>query len=243
MQEELFSKETNDVNINSQQKNNKDIKYPKRFFAYTPDQFLMLNFNPEKTFPVGTFERFLVETIKDLNLEEIEYSLEKDKGGRYSHNPKTMLGLIYYGFSNGVFSSRKIAELSVYDYRYMFLAGGSAPDHSSISRFLNKYRKEIIDIFTKVLYIAENLGYRDFKQEVVDGSKIKASAGSKFTGTIDDFEKRKNNLEKKIEEAIKKQIETDKKDVKEYYRKKVERYKKEKEKINDFLFKVKKKLM
>lgn len=232
MENELFTME---FEKNSQENNKSDEPINKRFYLYNPDQFLMLNFNPEKTFPEDTFERFVVNTLKEMDLKEFETTTEKDFGGRNSYHPKSYLGLIYYGYSNGVFSSRRLSDLCSFDYRYMFVSGGATPHHSSISRFLNKYSSEIVKIFSKILYIAENLGYRDFKQEVVDGSKIKASAGKKFSGTLEDFKKREIRLEKKIKEAIEKQQKTDKDELKEYWNKKQERFEKEKEKIKNFL--------
>ena len=89
------------------------------------------------------------------------------------------------------------------------------------------------------MYIADQLGYVDYKLIATDGTKIKANACAKFTGTITDFERRSKRLEENIILAIEKQKSTDKREEKEYWAKKQDRYQKNKTKIDVFLQKVK----
>ena len=202
MQYDYLSDEFESFSSQQREVNKEEIFYKKRIQPYNPDQILMLDFNPGKTFPEGTFERFLVNMLIDMDLSDFEYSQGLDKGGSEEHNPRALLGIIFYGNSLSVFSSRKMADLCIFDYRYMFVSGGASPDHSTISRFVNRYPEAIKNVFTKVLYVAENLGLRGYNQEAIDGSKMRASAGNKFTGTIEDFEKRKE----KFTEAFNAQI-------------------------------------
>ncbi len=209
----------------------------KRMKEYTPEQVMMLTLDPDRQFPNGSFERFLVDTVKDLNIDEltIEIKDKKDLGGQTSYNPRSLLAIIFYAYSNGVFSARKMADLCNDDFRYMYVSGFNAPEHSTLSRFIINNEKFTEKIFTQILYIADNMRYVNYKIIVTDGSKIKANAASKFTGTIKDFKKRSKKLTKKIQLAIQKQKETDNNEQQEYWTKKEERYKNNKNKIDEFL--------
>jgi transposase len=221
--------------IYSQTESKKLPIFNKRFREYNPDQASFYTFNPAEIFQEGCFERFLVNTIKNLDISDFEIRTTYDLGGPDEHNPKTMLAIIFYGESEGIFSNRAISKLCQYDQRYIFVSGGETPDHSTISRFINNYEKEIKEIFVKILYIADNMKYVDYKKLVTDGSKFKAYASEKFTGSLEEFNRRKSKLEERIKLAIEKQKQTDKEEEKKYWENKEERYKKDKEKIENFL--------
>ena len=137
--------------INSQMESRKLPIFSKRFREYNPDQTSFYTFNPAEIFQEGCFERFLVETIKNLDISDFEKRTTYDLGGPDEHNPKSMLAIIFYGESDGIFSNRALSKLCVYDQRYIFISGGETPDHSTISRFLNDYEEEIKGIFVKIL--------------------------------------------------------------------------------------------
>lgn len=213
-------------------------KFPifnKRFREYNPDQILFYTFNPGETFPEGSFERFVVDIIKNIDIADFAKRTTYDLGGPDEYNPRSMLAIIFYGESEGIFSSRNLSKLCVSDQRYIYVSGNETPEHSTISRFLNEYGKEIEEIFIKVLYIADNQGYIEYEKFVTDGSKFKANASRKFTGTVEDFRKREKTLKEKISLAVEKQKQTDKEEEKAYWKNKEERYKEDMEKIGDFL--------
>lgn len=209
--------------------------FDKRFRVYNPDQIIFTSIDPEKIFPKGCYERFLVEAIKKIDISNFAKRDRADLGGRNEYNPKSILAILFYGISEGVFSSVKISESCLYDTRYIFVSGGETPEHSTISRFINNYFKEIQAVFTEILYIADNLGYLDYKLLAIDGSKFKAYASERFTGTLEDFRKKKNKLESKIILALEKQKNTESEEERNYWKNKEDDYKKNKKKIEDFL--------
>lgn len=211
------------------------INRKKRMKKYNPDEYTLFYLEPDKMFPEGTYERFIVDIIKRLDLTKFEYTDKDDQGGNEEYNPKSMLGILFYGFTNGIFHGRKLENLCKYDARYIYISGSNTPEHSTISRFIADYTKQIIELFTQVLYIAIEFGYVNYKMTITDGTRIKANAGKKYSGTIEDFKKRKSRLEKKIKLAIMKQKIADRDDIAEYWGKKEERYKKAQDKICNFL--------
>ena len=109
-----FKKKYDDFN-NSIELQNKSRKLPifkKRFRGYNPDQITFYTFNPLEAFPKGCFERFIVDTIKNIDISDFEKRKTYDLGGPDEINPKTMLAIIFYGESDGIFSSRDLICLS-----------------------------------------------------------------------------------------------------------------------------------
>lgn len=157
------------------------------------------------------------------------------KGGETPYHPKSLLGIIFYGYASGIFSSRKLEDACRNDIRFMYVSGFCTPDHSTISRFVNKNAKEVENIFTKILYIADENGFIDYKLIATDCTKIKANVSKRFTGTIERFKKRRELYLDKIKLAIEKQRAADKSEEIDYWQKKEKRYKKNLTKIDNFL--------
>ena len=210
----------------------------RKFKRYEPKQNMMIPFNPEEHFPENSFETFLVNTLKKLDIECF-YTDEPTKG-ELPYNPRALLGIIFYGIVLGIFSSRKMERSCRNDFGFMYVSGFATPDHATICRFIERFPEQIKIIFASILYIADSCDYLDYEIIATDGTKINASASSDFTGTMEEFEKKESRYEKKIEELMEKLNEANSKAEKEEIQKKKEKYKSEMDKISDFLKKVKK---
>lgn len=208
-----------------------------RYRRYEPDQTVMMPLDFSALFPTGTYERFLVETIQQFDLNQFEKD-GIDQGGQTPYDPRSLLGIILYGFSVGTYSSRKLSQACANDIRYMFISGYANPEHTTICRFIARHQEALKDLFAQILYIADNMGLLDYRMIAIDGTKIKGNASKQFSGTIEDFKKKKEKIEAKIETALKKQGDADKSDdieEKRYWEKKSERYTRNKHRIAAFL--------
>ena len=128
--------------------NNSDQVVTRRFKEYQPWQSRLIMFSSKQFFPVGTFEHFVVDTINTIDISLFQEKEDVDKGGPDEYHPRSLLGIIFYGYADGIFSSRKLALLCKNDFRYIFVSGYEIPDHSTISRFTNKYKDAIQQVFT-----------------------------------------------------------------------------------------------
>jgi transposase len=108
--------------------------------------------------PPDHLARFLVWVISRLDLSAI-YAKYSDKGGE-AYAPELLLGLLFYGYATGVFSSRKIEKATHESIPFRFLAGGWHPDHDTIANFRKTFLPEIADLFAQVLVVAHELGLR-----------------------------------------------------------------------------------
>lgn len=207
--------------------------YMRKFKRYEPMQSIMLPFEGKLQFPEGTFENFLVKTIRKLSVDDF-YSTEPQQGEK-PFNPKSLLGVIFYGIATGNFSSRKMERGCKVDLGFMYISGFATPDHATICRFIEKFLLQIKEIFSQILYIADSCNYIDYNILAADGTKIKASASTTFTGTLEEFRTKKKRLKRKISEALDKLNKTDSTEDKETLKKRANRLQKEADKITGFL--------
>jgi transposase len=118
--------------------------------------------------------RFVVEVIDGLDLT----SLTRQYAGRGSkaHHPATLLAILVYGYSTGVFSSRKL-EMATYDsVAFRYIAAGSHPDHDTLATFRRRFIDELAGLFVQVLEMAKEMKLLKMGTVCLDGTKIHANA-------------------------------------------------------------------
>jgi transposase len=98
--------------------------------------------------------------------------------GPNAYHPRMMLGLLFYAYSQGVFSSRKIAERVRYDVRFTFIAGYQTPDFRTISDFRKNHIDLVKQYFIKIVRLCRQVGLLPLRMVAIDGTKIKANASS-----------------------------------------------------------------
>jgi transposase len=124
--------------------------------------------------PQRHLARFVVEVIEGLDLRAIVGSYRGS--GSKSYHPAVLLSLLVYGYSTGVFSSRKL-ELATYDsVAFRFIAANDHPDHDTIAAFRRRFLKEIETLFVQVLQVAREAGLLKMGTVALDGTKIHANA-------------------------------------------------------------------
>jgi len=124
--------------------------------------------------PPDHLARFIVPVISWLDLTAI-YAQYAPVGGE-AYAPELLLGLLFYGYATGVFSSRRIEKATYESIPFRFLAGGWHPDHDTIAHFRKTFLAEVTDLFAQVLVIAHELGLLKLGNISLDGSKIHADA-------------------------------------------------------------------
>lgn len=67
--------------------------------------------------------------------------------GRPPYAPRNMLGLIFYGFMQGVSSLRGLERIARLDLGCMWVSGAIAPDHANIGRFINMHSESLTTSF------------------------------------------------------------------------------------------------
>jgi transposase len=85
--------------------------------------------------PDGHLAWFILDVVDQLDLEPFLRSYRADGHGHPAYDPKTLLGVLLYGYAIGVRSSRQIQRRCTEDLAFRALAGNQAPDHVTIARF------------------------------------------------------------------------------------------------------------
>jgi len=138
------------------------------------EKTLALHVSIGEALPPEHQARFIVAVIAQLDLSAI-YTQYGEMGAP-PYAPEVMLGLLFYGYANGVFSARKIEKATHEVLPFRFISGDMHPDHASIAQFRKQFLEELKELFVQILLIAEAMGQLELGNVSLDGSKIHADA-------------------------------------------------------------------
>ncbi len=124
--------------------------------------------------PNNHLARFVVDLIAQLDLSKI-YERYAPTGGE-AIAPEILLGLLFYGYATGVFSSRKIEKATYESIPMRYIAGGLHPDHDTIAQFRKTFLVQIKELFVQILLLGQAAGLLKLGNISLDGSKIHADA-------------------------------------------------------------------
>lgn len=163
---------------------------------------LRLNFNTEIYIQDDIKLRLVKNIIERLNLTELK-KVYSSFGRKPTVNPVTMLEIIIYCYSEGIFTSREIEKSCKYDLRIRYLLDGSkAPDHTTINRFRQKILELTPDILKQMVQILIEENQIDLSSIYIDGTKIEAYANRYSFVWRGSIEKWQEKLIKKIKEEL-----------------------------------------
>jgi transposase len=128
----------------------------------------------DECLPPDHLARFIVMIIMQLDLSAL-YAHYAPTGGE-PYAPEVLLGLLLYGYSTGVFSSRKLEKATSEVIPFRYIAGGLHPDHDTLATFRKHFLPEITEIFVQVLVLAHAAGVVQLGNLSLDGSKVRADA-------------------------------------------------------------------
>jgi len=142
----------------------------------TPDYEATLNqtVSLREALPPSHLARFVVDVIALLNLSAI-YARYAAVGGE-AIAPEILLGLLFYAYATGLFSSRKIERATYESLPFRYVAGGVHPDHDTIAHFRQTFLAEIQELFVQILLLAQAAHVLKLGNISLDGSKIHADA-------------------------------------------------------------------
>jgi transposase len=127
--------------------------------------------------PPDHLARFVVDSVALLDLSAL-YAHYGSRGGE-PYAPEVLLGLFFYGYATGVFSSRKIERATYEAVPFRFIAGNLHPDHDTLATFRSTFLPELKDLFMQVLLLAQEAGVLTLGTISLDGTKIHADASKR----------------------------------------------------------------
>jgi transposase len=153
-----------------------------RYEDNTSEQGIFISLNLSNQFDVGSRESILKKYIADnVDLTQFDSEYNNDVFGRKVKNPRDVISAILYGYMTGNRSSRMIEEMLRQHVGFMYISNCLMIDHSVICDFKVKFKEQIQNIFTNLLFLLNEMNAIDWDIVVGDGTKIKAFASKSRT--------------------------------------------------------------
>lgn len=114
--------------------------------------------------------------INDI-VERLDLSrLENRYGhmGQPAYHPRLMLKVTLYGFTVGVFSSRKLQRACQENLAFKYLAGMETPAFKTFIEFRRRHRDDMKAVFVQTVKLAQELGMAKLGAVALDGCKLQA---------------------------------------------------------------------
>lgn len=149
----------------------------KTFRVWDVDQVWLLPPSIQDLVPSGHVAHFVRETVRTgLDLSAIMDSYDEERGYPPYH-PGMMAALLLYAYSQGIYSSRRIARGCEERLDFAAVTGMQRPDFRTISEFRKRHLAALSGLFRQVLKLCREVGLVKLGHVALDGTKIKANAG------------------------------------------------------------------
>ena len=152
-----------------------------------------LNFIPQnyKDFLWEWHEAVILdEIINELDITEIIRSYSNFSRWTSAYHPRVFLKILFYGYMNQTFSSRKLSRKLKSDLAFMYLAWNNQPNFRTINKFRTDKWKMLEWIFFQIVSKAKTLWLISFWTMSLDGTKVYANASITKTQDIEWIDKR-----------------------------------------------------
>jgi transposase len=148
----------------------------KRFKQWEPGQGWLLPPSISDLVPAEHPAHFIRELVRgELDLTAIFESYESMKGKPPFH-PSMMTALLLFAYTQGIYSSRRIAKGCAERVDFMAVTGMQMPDFRTVNTFRKRHLEALGGLFVQVLQLCRRAGLARLGHVAVDGSKFKANA-------------------------------------------------------------------
>lgn len=148
----------------------------KTFRDWDVDQGWLLPPSVHELVPSGHSSHFVRETVRsDLDLSAI-LDCYREERGYPPYHPVMMTALLLYAYTQGVFSSRRIAKACEERVDFMAVTALQKPDFRTVNEFRRRHLKALGDLFVQVLRLCRRAGLVKLGHVALDGTKVRANA-------------------------------------------------------------------
>lgn len=148
----------------------------KTFREWNVDQAFLLPPSVREFVPPDHLSHFVRDTVRDeLDLSAIVDSYREERGYPPYH-PAMMTALLLYAYSQGIYSSRRIARGCEERVDFMAVTGLQKPDFRTVNEFRRRHLEALKGLFVQVLRLCRAAGLARLGHVSLDGTKIHANA-------------------------------------------------------------------
>ena len=153
------------------------------FLGGDRDQPFLLPPNLRDWLPQDHLAWFILDVVDQLDLQPFYRQHRDDGHGHPAYDPKTLLGVLLYGYCIGVRSSRQIERRLNEDIAFRVLAANQTPDHVTIARFRVRHEQALAGFLVESLRLCAAAGMVQVGTVALDGTKLAGNAADKANRT------------------------------------------------------------
>ena len=181
-----------------------------RFREYDPDQLLLLPADLRAWLPSNHVAYFILDLVRDLDLSSFYESYDGSLGGQPPYDPRMMVSLLLFAYSQGITSSRKMEHATYDSVAFRVLCLNQHPDHDTISTFRQRHLEALSGMFPEVLQKCRKADLVRLGHVAVDGTKVKANASKHKAMSYGRMKKKLSELEADVRRYFQETEATDK---------------------------------
>jgi transposase len=160
--------------------------------------------------------RLLEEILATCDFSSWEQAYDGSRGQPPIH-PRILAGILLYGLTRSIRSSRHLEYLAENNLDFMWLSQGHRPDHSTLCGFRRRFHDELKGLFKQIGRIAMTMGLVRLGEITLDGTRVKANNSRFATATGEKLKKRLAALDAQIEQLLSEAEAADKADELEFF--------------------------
>ena len=146
--------------------------------------------------------RLIVDAVEQCDLRR---AVTNDRGsGSLQYPPGMMVSLLIYAYAQGVFSSRRIEQLTYENLSVRYVCGNTHPDHDTIAKFRRENGALFQDCLRSVILLAQELGMVKLGMLAADGTRMEANANRHRFTTQKQLEQEQARVDQIIQELLQK---------------------------------------
>src|SRR6266536_4649841 len=153
------------------------------FLRADRDQPFLLPPDLRDWLPAGHLAWFILDVVDQLDLQPFYQQHRDDGHGHPAYDPKTLLGVLLYGYCLGVRSSRQLERRCHEDIAFRVLAANQTPDHVTIARFRARHETALAGFLVESLKLCAAAGMVRVGTVALDGTKLAGNASDKANRT------------------------------------------------------------
>lgn len=188
----------------------------KTFREWIPEQGTLLPASVLDWVSPGHLVHFVMALVREqLDLREI-LAVYEEARGYPPYDPTMMVALLIYAYSQGIYSSRRIARSCVERIDFMVLTARQEPDFRTIALFRMRHLESLKGLFGQVLKLCGKAGLVKLGHVALDGTKIRANASKNKSMSYGRMKKAEADLKAEIDQWFAKAGSIDKEEDERY---------------------------
>jgi transposase len=172
----------------------------KTFRPWQVEQAWLLPPSVRDLLPADDPAHFVRDVVREqLDLSAILDTYDEERGYPPYH-PTMMTAVLLYAYTQGIYSSRKIARATRTRVDFMAVAAMQQPDFRTVNTFRKRHLIALGELFGQVLKLCQKAGMVSLGHVALDGTKMKANASKRKAMTYERMKKSEKELEAVVRE-------------------------------------------